>query len=49
MVLITEVVSIIMYRRDSKKDRRPLFLECLNLLKMGLTYGFFIEAFKLGS
>ncbi len=49
MVLIAEVISIIMYRRGSKKDRRSLFLECLNLLKMGLIYGFFLEAFKLGS
>jgi positive regulator of sigma E activity len=47
MVLITEVISMTMYRRS--KDRRSLFLECLNLLKIGLIYGFFLEAFKLGS
>ncbi|MEI6065029.1 MAG: DUF565 domain-containing protein [Pseudanabaena sp. ELA748] len=49
MLLITEVISIAMYRKSVKQDRRSLFLECLNLLKMGLIYGFFMEAFKLGS
>ncbi|GAB4378617.1 MAG: DUF565 domain-containing protein [Elainellaceae cyanobacterium] len=28
---------------------RPLLLELLNGIKLGLTYGLFVEAFKLGS
>jgi positive regulator of sigma E activity len=49
MLVITEVISMTMYRRSIEKDRRSLFWQCLNLLKIGLIYGFFLEAFKLGS
>jgi Protein of unknown function (DUF565) len=49
MLVITEFISITVYRKSVNKDRRSLFLECLNLLKIGLIYGFFLEAFKLGS
>lgn len=28
---------------------RPLFLDILNGIKLGITYGLFVEAFKLGS
>jgi hypothetical protein len=48
MLLLAEVVSLTFY--NTKIDRkRSLFLECLNLLKIGLIYGMFLEAFKLGS
>ncbi len=47
LLLIIEVVSFLTYKRNQEK--RSLFLECLNLLKMGLVYGLFLEAFKLGS
>jgi Na+/melibiose symporter-like transporter len=30
-------------------ERRSLFLDILNLFKVGLTYSLFLEAFKLGS
>ena len=49
MLVITEFISISVYRRGTNKDRRSLFWQCLNLLKIGLIYGFFLEAFKLGS
>jgi hypothetical protein len=49
LLLITEVISSTIYRRSIDKNRRSLFLECLNLAKMGLMYGLFLEAFKLGS
>jgi len=48
ILLLAEVVSLASYK--TKIDRkRSLFLECLNLLKIGLIYGMFLEAFKLGS
>jgi hypothetical protein len=41
------------YRRPSDKGtqlvRRSLYLEMLNLFKIGLIYNLFLEAFKLGS
>jgi len=48
LVLLTEVVSRIFYRRN-RQAKRALWLEVLNTLKIGLTYSLFIEAFKLGS
>ncbi|NJL53656.1 MAG: DUF565 domain-containing protein [Hydrococcus sp. SU_1_0] len=53
----TELVSMTVYRRrvDSRADkgtqlvRRSLYVEMLNLFKIGLTYNLFLEAFKLGS
>ena len=38
------------YRRQSKTNLRfPLWLNTLNLFKIGVTYSLFLEAFKLGS
>ena len=48
LVLLTEIISRIFYSRN-RQARRPLWLEVLNTLKIGLTYSLFIEAFKLGS
>jgi hypothetical protein len=49
----TELVSMTVYRRPSDKGtqlmRRSLYLEMLNLFKIGLIYNLFLEAFKLGS
>jgi hypothetical protein len=49
----TELVSMTVYRRRSDKGtqlvRRSLYLEMLNLFKIGLIYNLFLEAFKLGS
>ena len=50
---IIELVSKLVYgyRRKSpqNKVRSPLWLNTLNLFKIGLTYSLFLEAFKLGS
>ncbi|MEB3357009.1 MAG: DUF565 domain-containing protein [Synechococcales bacterium] len=35
--------------RGKVTGRRPLILEMLNATKLGLIYGLFVEAFKLGS
>ncbi|GAA6620543.1 DUF565 domain-containing protein [Scytonema sp. NUACC26] len=48
LVLLTEVCSRIFYDR-STQERKPLWLEALNILKVGLIYSLFLEAFKLGS
>lgn len=53
LVVYTEVVSWRVYREDRQRvgseTRLPLLLEILNGLKLGVTYGLFVEAFKLGS
>jgi Protein of unknown function (DUF565) len=53
LVVLAEGISWLMYRRP-QNDRSPrgensIFLEMLNGIKLGLTYGLFVEAFKLGS
>lgn len=48
LVTLTELVNRIYYSRNPQA-RRPLWLEALNSLKIGLTYSLFLEAFKLGS
>ena len=42
-----EVVNRVVYRR--RAEPRSLLLDCLNALKIGLTYSLFVDAFKLGS
>ncbi|PSB20803.1 hypothetical protein C7B76_05700 [filamentous cyanobacterium CCP2] len=59
LLIFTEITSWLVYRGDTIRDRRtpkgelsaarPLFAEMLNCLKIGLVYGLFVEAFKLGS
>lgn len=56
LVGFTELVSWFFYRRmrlglrsAEPNDPRSLFSDVLNAIKLGLTYGLFIEAFKLGS
>jgi hypothetical protein len=55
LVSLTEIVSWLIYRRgqrpagDAATRTRSLFLETLNAIKLGLTYGLFVEAFKIGS
>jgi hypothetical protein len=56
---ITELVSWLTYGNDASRrqanngrakiGQRPLWLTILNSLKLGLVYGLFVEAFKLGS
>ncbi|MEH2418780.1 DUF565 domain-containing protein [Nostoc sp.] len=48
LVLLTEITSRIFYSR-SFLSRRSLLIDSLNLLKVGLIYSLFLEAFKLGS
>ena len=51
----TELISKLVYasrdrqRQDSVPTRRSLYVEVLNLFKIGLIYSLFLEAFKLGS
>lgn len=52
---LTELISKFVYggrsRRstDSRPLRRSLYIDVLNLFKVGLIYSLFLEAFKLGS
>jgi hypothetical protein len=48
LVILTEVTSRIFYSR-SFLARQALWVETLNLLKVGFIYSLFLEAFKLGS
>lgn len=48
LVLLTEVGSRIFYSRTIQ-ERKALWVEALNILKVGLIYSLFLEAFKLGS
>ena len=48
----TELTSLVVYRRRQDKNpptRRSLYIDVLNLFKIGLIYSLFLEAFKLGS
>lgn len=48
LVLFTETISRLMYTRTFK-ERRVVWIQTLNIFKIGLTFGLFVEAFKLGS
>jgi len=52
LMLLVELISWLVYRTDRRLEaspERPLLLEILNNAKLGLLYGLFVEAFKLGS
>ena len=50
ILIVSEAISIVVYGRNSRdKKKRSLFWSCLNYFKLGITYGLFVEAFKLGS
>ncbi|NJO79794.1 MAG: DUF565 domain-containing protein [Cyanobacteria bacterium RM1_2_2] len=52
LVAFAEVVSWLVYGGDRRRmaaNQRVLLIEILNGTKLGLTYGLFVEAFKLGS
>lgn len=56
LVLFSELISWLVYRGDRSRSlgqarpaARSLLLDVLNGLKLGLAYGLFLEAFKLGS
>jgi predicted MFS family arabinose efflux permease len=47
---VTEIMSWLVYRLPaSSPPKRRFTLEVLNSIKIGLIYGLFIEAFKIGS
>lgn len=55
VILAAEVVNWLVYSRrwrDPASIRtvpKPLWIDCLNSLKLGALYAFVVEAFKLGS
>ena len=54
LVIVAEMISRLAYgfrwRNSDQPDRpTPLWLECLNSLKIGTMYALCVEAFKLGS
>ena len=48
LVALVELISVVVYRRKPQAGR-SLLLDCLNAIKVGLTYSLFVDAFKLGS
>ncbi|QDZ38773.1 DUF565 domain-containing protein [Euhalothece natronophila Z-M001] len=46
MLIFTEVVSRVAYRNNRNNSG---LIDFLNLFKVGLTYGFYLQAFILGS
>lgn len=49
LVIFTELYSRFFYTTRKSGMQRSLLTESLNLIKFGLTFSLFIEAFKLGS
>lgn len=51
LLVAVELASWLVYRRPTNKADRQnsLLIEIINSLKIGLIYGLFVEAFKLGS
>jgi Protein of unknown function (DUF565) len=55
LVAISELVSWVVYRgnwgrgQPNRFGQRVLGIDILNSLKLGLMYGLFVEAFKIGS
>ncbi|OCQ92154.1 hypothetical protein BCD67_19600 [Oscillatoriales cyanobacterium USR001] len=48
LTVLIELVNWIVYRQRSQINR-SILIDILNCLKLGLIYGLFLEAFKLGS
>ncbi|MGK7918185.1 MAG: DUF565 domain-containing protein [Prochloraceae cyanobacterium] len=54
ILLFTEIVSALFYRRNRRRERgdkikQSLWWDALNVFKIGLAYSLYLEAFKLGS
>ncbi|MEL6224454.1 MAG: DUF565 domain-containing protein [Cyanobacteria bacterium J06626_14] len=56
MLILTELVSWLVYsnrrfsvERSQQPRQQPLGIELLNAVKIGVIYGLFLDAFKLGS
>ncbi|MBT9313821.1 DUF565 domain-containing protein [Leptothoe spongobia] len=48
LVAMVELISWL-YHRSRTRDQRTVLPEILNSFKLGMVYGLFVEAFKLGS
>ena len=48
LVAIVELISWL-YHRSRSAEQRTVLPELLNSFKLGMVYGLFVEAFKLGS
>lgn len=48
LVAMVELISWL-YHRSRSNDQRTVLPELLNSFKLGMIYGLFVEAFKLGS
>ena len=48
LVAMVELISWL-YHRSRSNERRTVLPEVLNSFKLGMVYGLFVEAFKLGS
>lgn len=49
ILLFTEFVSRIFYSRKFNNKAPSLWIDILNIFKIGVVYSFYLEAFKLGS
>lgn len=49
IILITETISSLFYSRLLGRTQLAVWLDVLNVFKIGLMYSLFLEAFKLGS
>lgn len=49
LLLFTEGISWLVYRRQQPVQTKNFLLQVVNALKLGLTYSMFVEAFKIGS
>ena len=52
VIIFVEILNRSIYRRNNKSSanmRRSLLVDVLNNFKIGLTYGLFLEAFKMNS
>ena len=49
VLVVTELISWLAYRNVVRKTQKPLWIDSLNALKIGLNYSFFLLAFLLGS
>lgn len=50
LLLVTELISQFVYSRKGESGKRKaLLIDVINVLKIGLVYSLYLEAFKLGS
>ncbi|NEQ48824.1 MAG: DUF565 domain-containing protein [Leptolyngbya sp. SIO3F4] len=49
LVAMVELISWLYHRSRTSNQQRTVLPEMLNSFKLGMVYGLFVEAFKLGS